>query len=83
MIKLTEINLTIVPGTKIYLDIDIFRFTKDEDIFNVQIEIENQGEYEYLEEINLDEFNEIIINHEDLKRVALNWIFKNIEIIGN
>ena len=74
MIKMTDINLVTVPGTKIYLDIDIFRFTKDEDLFDVEVEIENNGEHELLEIIDLNEFNEIVINHNDLQRIAFNWI---------
>lgn len=81
MIKMTDINLVTVPGTKIYLDIDIFRFTKDEDLFDVEIEIENNGEHEHLETIDLNGFNEIVINHNDLQRIAFNWIFKNVELI--
>lgn len=81
MIKMTDINLVTVPGTKIYLDIDIFRFTKDEDLFDVEVEIENNGEHELLEIIDLNEFNEIVINHSDLQRIAFNWIFKNVELI--
>ena len=83
MIKMTDINLVTVTGTKIYLDIDIFRFIKDEDLFNVEVEveIENNGEHEHLEIIDLNEFNEIVINHSDLQRIAFNWIFKNVELI--
>lgn len=80
-VTLTNINLTAIPGTKIYLDIDIFRFTKDIDLFEVEVGLECNGEYEQIEIINLDRSNdEIIINHNDLQRVAQNWIFKNVEI---
>jgi len=81
MVKLTDINLTIVPGTTIYLDIDIFRFIKDGDFFDVRVEIENNGEHEFLQDIDLSESEGIVMDHHDLERVALNWIFKNVEVV--
>jgi len=60
-VTLTNINLTTIPGTKIYLDIDIFRFTKDEDLFEVEVGLECNGEYEQLEIIDLGRSNDEII----------------------
>jgi len=80
-ITVTDINLNVIPGTIIYIDIDIFRFTKDEDLFEVEIEVESNGEYKKLEIIDLNEIDEIVINHRDLERIALNWIFKSVDII--
>lgn len=66
-------------GTILYVTIDNFRFSADEELFNLKVEIENKGVFELIEDIDLTE--EIIVDHEDLKRVALNWIFKNVEVV--
>lgn len=79
-IKTTSLNLSTFTGKMIYVGIDIFRFLYDEDTFYLTVEIENQGQFEFLEEIDLPE-DETILNHEDLKRIALNWIFNNVEIV--
>ena len=82
MIKIKDINLTIIPGTKIYIDIDIFRFTKDDELFEVEVGLECNGEYEHMETIDLGrDGDEIIVDHRDLERVALNWIFRNVELV--
>ena len=74
-VKMKDINLTEVVGTNIYVDIDVFRFTKDKDLSYVEILIDNNGEWEFLEEVHAS-----IIDHEDLRKFALNWIFKSVEI---
>lgn len=78
MIKVDDINLETNTGSMIYVIIDVFRFIKDEELSSVEIQIENQGEYEFLQEI--DDLKIPIINHDDLRVFSLNWIFKNIEI---
>ncbi|QEK12615.1 ubiquitin [Crassaminicella thermophila] len=78
MIKTKDMNFEIFTGTMLYITIDTFRFIFDEDTFYLTVEIENNGEFEFLEEVELDE---AIVNHNDLKRVALNWVFKNVEIV--
>jgi hypothetical protein len=79
-IKTTDLNLNISTGTMLYVDIDTFRFLYDEEIFCLTVQIESNGIFEFLEEVELAE-DEIIIDHKDLERFALNWIFNNVEIV--
>ena len=78
-IKTNNFEMNFNTGTIFYVIIDNFRFSADEELFNLKVEIENKGVFELIEDIDLIE--EIIADHEDLKRVALNWIFKNVEVV--
>lgn len=80
-IKMQDINLSASTGTMIYTDIDIFRFLYDEEIFCLTVQILNGENYDFYEEIDLLE-GEVIINHDDLRKIALKWLFDNVEI-GN
>ncbi len=77
-IKMKDINLKSTWGTKIYIDIDVLRFTKDVDLSCVEIQIENNGEYEFLEAVEVAG-TLAIANHDELKEFALKWIIKNVE----
>ena len=79
-ITMTSLEMNVNTGTVFYLTIDDLKFSADEDQFSLIVEIETNGIYKLIEEIPLPE-NELIIDHNDLKRVALNWIFKNVEIV--
>jgi len=81
-ITMTNLDLSADTGTILYVTIDDLRFSADECQFSLIVEIENQGKFELIEEIDLGgPDDEIIIDHNDLKRVALNWIFNNVEIV--
>lgn len=77
-IKLKDIDLIVNRGTIMYVTVDVFRFVKDESLPCVEVEIEENGEYKLFEE--LDEDN-IVANHNDLKKIALNWVFNNVEVV--
>ncbi|EQC1537805.1 hypothetical protein [Clostridium botulinum] len=79
-IKTTDLNLNVSTGTMLYVDIDIFRFSYDQEIFNLTIKILDGENYEFFEEVDLPE-DEVIVDHNDLKRIALNWIFQNVEVV--
>ncbi|EDT84657.1 hypothetical protein [Clostridium botulinum] len=79
-IKTTDLNLNVSTGTMIYIDIDIFRFLYDEEIFNLTIEMLDGENFEFYKEVDLPE-GEVIVDHNDLKIFALNWIFKNVEVV--
>ncbi|ACA46296.1 ubiquitin [Clostridium botulinum] len=79
-IKTTDLNLNVSTGTILYVDIDIFRFSYDQEIFNLTIKILDGENYEFFEEVDLPE-DEAIVDHNDLKIFALNWIFKNVEVV--
>lgn len=79
-IKIEDLNLNFPTGTILYVDIDIFRFLYDEEIFCLTVEINNGENYEFYEEIDLPE-EEVIVDHDDLKKFSLSWMFKNIEIV--
>ncbi|MBY6800157.1 ubiquitin [Clostridium botulinum] len=79
-IKTTDLNLNISTGTMIYVDIDIFRFIYDQEIFNLTIEMLDGENFEFYKEVDLPE-DEVIVDHNDLKIFALNWIFQNVEVV--
>ncbi|KOR24145.1 ubiquitin [Clostridium sp. L74] len=79
-IKTTDLNLNVSTGTILYVDIDIFRFLYDQEIYCITVEVLDGENYEFLEEINLEK-DKSNLDHNDLKRFALNWIFKNVEIV--
>jgi len=80
-IKATDFEMNFNTGSILYVTIDNFKFSTDKELPNLKIEIENHGVFELIEETDLIK-GEIIINHKDLKRVALNWIFNNVEIVA-
>ncbi|SHK39353.1 hypothetical protein SAMN02745248_02446 [Hathewaya proteolytica DSM 3090] len=81
-IRTEEISLNIMSGTIIYIDIDTFRFLYDEnDMGLVKVSFLDGEEYKHFENVFLEE-DEVIVEHEDLRRVALNWIFDNVEIVA-
>lgn len=82
-IKIPNINSKITPGTTIYIDIDIFKFIWDKDFSDVEVQMESNGDYSYLQTIKLGELNETVVDHKELEKIALNWIFNNVEIVKN
>ncbi|GAA0082456.1 MULTISPECIES: hypothetical protein [Clostridium] len=82
-IRTTDLNLNVSTGTILYVDIDIFRFIYDSETYFLIIQILDNEDYEFYESvcmINLPE-SETILSHNDLKIFALNWIFKNVEVV--
>lgn len=79
-IKMQDINLSTSTGTMIYVDIDVFRFLYHKEMFYLTVQIENAGEYEFLEEMDLPE-GEVIVNHDDLRKISVKWLFDNVEIV--
>ncbi|WP_243249054.1 BC1881 family protein [Clostridium botulinum] len=79
-IKTTDLNLNVSTGTMLYVNIDIFRFIYDQEIFNLTIEVLDGESYEFFEEVELPE-GKVIVNRDDLRKFALNWIFNNVEIV--
>ena len=77
-IKVNDFNMDTYFGNIMYVEIDVFRFSKHEDFTWIDVEIEENGEYKFLEEINEED---AVVTHEDLKKIALNWIFNNVEVI--
>ncbi|NEZ74293.1 BC1881 family protein [Clostridium botulinum] len=79
-IKTTDLNLNVSTGTILYVDIDIFRFLYDQEIFCITVQFLDGENYEFFEEVELPE-GKVIVNHDDLRKFALNWIFNNVEIV--
>jgi len=77
-IRMNDIDLDINTGTTMYVNIDVFKFIADEQLESVEIQIETNGESEFLEGVHTS-----IADHDDLRKFALNWIFKNVEITDN
>ncbi|MHB9925380.1 ubiquitin [Clostridium botulinum] len=82
-IKTTDLNLNVSTGTIFYVNIDIFRFLYDSETSFLIIEILDNEDYEFYESVCMIDLLErkTILNHKDLKIFALNWIFKNVEIV--
>lgn len=79
-IKTTDLNLNVSTGTILYVDIDIFRFLYDKEIFCITVQFLDEENYEFLEEINLEK-DKSNLDHNDLKMFALNWIDNNVEVV--
>ncbi|MDU4599284.1 MAG: BC1881 family protein [Clostridium sporogenes] len=79
-IKTTDLNLNVSTGTILYVDIDIFRFLYDQEISCITVQFLDGENYEFFEEVELPE-GKVIVNHDDLRKFALNWIFNNVEIV--
>lgn len=77
-IKMDDIDLDVNCGTAMYVDIDVFRFVKDENFPWITVEMDEGEEYRFLEELKQEV---AVVNHEELKKIALNWIFDNVEVI--
>lgn len=76
-ITCSDINLEMTYGTSIYIEIDFFKFTKEDDAKYIIVESENQGNYEVLDEIMLDQD---ITTHEELREKAVKWLFDKVVI---
>lgn len=68
------LNKTVYKGT--YIEIDMFRFTKGENEALVTVEMENDGEYEYLDEFYESKIKSI----NDLIRVSYDWITNHVTV---
>lgn len=75
-----DIGLEMRCGATIYVEIDIFRFVKDESLTCVEVKIEENGEYKFLEFLGGLEEESIVATHEDLRRVAVKWLLDNVTI---
>ncbi|OQP96088.1 hypothetical protein VT96_0202440 [Clostridium sporogenes] len=64
------------------MDIDIFRFLYDKEIFCITVQFLDGEDYKFLQEINLkkDKSN---LDHKDLKKIGLDWINNNVEVVSN
>jgi len=76
-ITVNGIDPKVYTGSTIYVTIDIFTFTKDKDLPCVEVGIGSGDDYEFLEEI---ETTSLVIDHDDLKNVAFEWILRNVSI---
>ena len=81
-IQTTELNMEIKCTRHLVVDINSFRFVLDEEMpFWITIlNCINGEDFEVVDE--MDEESVIGIHTlEDLKRVALNWYFDNVEVV--
>lgn len=76
--KVSDIDLRVRRDSALIIRIDTFQFVKEKTTSYVVIEIDTNNGYEYLDEIYVG--NEIV-DLEDLEAMALNWIFKHVEIV--
>lgn len=80
-IKTTDTNLRVDTSTCLVVDINGTRFVLDERYPWIEIlELCNSEYYKNIDEIDEDFVTEIR-TLEDLKVVAMNWYFNNVEIV--
>lgn len=77
-VRVSDINLAVISNQALITTIDIFRFVYKEHDFYISVELECSEGYEPLDDINV--FG-IDIEVKDLERMALNWIFKHVELV--
>lgn len=79
-IKTTDADMRVTTTTIEVVNINGIRFEHDEELISVQVYCEEQ---DGAERTLIDEFEpeNSVINLEDLKVVALNWYFSNVEIV--
>lgn len=79
-IKTNYMELDLTTTTIEVVNINGFRFEHDEDLVGVQVYSENQDD---TERTLIAEFEPetTVIDIDDLKVVALNWYFNNVEIV--
>lgn len=80
-IKTTDTDLTVSTSKAIIVIIGMFKFSKEE--FNAQINIYSIGNEcdEFIEYVYAEE-KDYILDFKDLEVFALNWFFKNVEIVN-
>jgi len=81
-IKTTDTNLEVDTSTVMIVRAGSFKFEQEEGRpwISIYLEGTTQEDDSFIEEITTDE-TVGIVDFEDLKRFALNWIFKNVEIV--
>ena len=77
-IRVEDINLEITSGSAMYVCIDVFKFVKEQDTPWIDVYINRDEGYTYLDEI-VDEFE--ITEHEELRKEAIKWLFEKVSII--
>jgi len=81
-IKTTDASLEVETSMVMIVRVGSFKFEQEEGRpwINIYLEGTTQENDSFIEEITTDETLGIV-DFEDLKRFALNWIFNNVEII--
>lgn len=83
-IQTTETNFEVTSTTHLVVDINSFRFILDQQISH-RISIQRRTGNEIFETIDEIDIETVVDIHivEDLKITALNWYFKNVEVVKN
>ncbi len=81
-IKTTNTGMEIRCTKHLVVDINSFRFIFDEELphWVTILDCVNEEKFEFVDEINEDSVNEIH-TLDDLRRVAMNWYFDNVEVV--
>ncbi len=76
-LRISDFDLdNITYGVTEYIEIDTFKFVKDENYPWIEIFILDGEQYEFLDEIDSSNVKDM----EDLRKVAVKWLFDNVEI---
>ena len=77
IVTVEDFSTKAYKGSTIYVEIDILKFVKDKDIENVVVEILDDEDYVYLDEIST---TEEVLSFEGLLAVAREWIAYHVKI---
>ncbi|MDP4143228.1 MAG: ubiquitin [Bacillota bacterium] len=79
-IRTTDTDLTVTTGTSLIVKVGAFKFIKEETYPWIDIYMTG-GKTDELLEQNDSEKTDELIDLEELKIFALNWMFNNVEIV--
>lgn len=80
-IKTTDTDITVNTSTALIVEIGSLSFEVDERFPWVSVYLNSDKRKELIDEIDEDD-TPTIVEHQELKRVALNWYFSNVEIVS-
>ena len=75
-LKLSDFDFNTNYGVAMYFEIDTLKFVKDENFPWVEVFILDGEQYMLIDEIDTSPITTI----EDLNKIAVKWLFNNIEI---
>lgn len=80
IIKTTDTNIKIDTSTILVVEIGTFSFEVDERYPLIDVYITGNESKKFVTQID-EENIPVFVEHEELKRFALNWYFNNVEIV--
>jgi len=79
-IKTTDLDLTVRTSTAIIIQVGLIKFVKDEEYPWIDIFVTGGETDEFIEQEDTENASRVI-DLEDLKIFAVNWVFENVEVV--